>query len=96
MAAAAPCNMDDFNSSDMEVPEKENPYAHLGKDSIASMLSRQFEDRVNSKVASKLLTQVSGAPMTQRNRALWYQRFQAFCKGTLNHKYAHLPSRLTD
>jgi hypothetical protein len=89
---------DDFNSSDIEIPDKPNPYARLGEDSINSMLNRQFEDRVESKIAPKQLQQVTGAPSTQINRALWFQRFTKFCEGTLRHKYVpvlHLttPSR---
>jgi hypothetical protein len=82
---------DDFNSSDIEIPEKPNPYAHLGEDSILSMLNRQFDDRVESKIGSKQLQQVSGAPNTRYTRALWFERFKQFCTGTLRHKADRIP-----
>jgi hypothetical protein len=54
-------NDDDFNSSDIEIPDKPNPWAHLGKESIQKMLDRQFEDRVERKIASKQLQHIKGA-----------------------------------
>ena len=75
---------DDFNSSDIELPKPPpNPYASLGHESIQSMREHATEDRVKSKIASKMLEQIDGALGTILARNAWLNRFQAFREHTL-------------
>lgn len=78
---------DDFNSSDIEMPEQRpNPHAQLGRASIEAMLQNTLEHRVQSKVKSAQLTFVHGAPGTRTDRSRWANRFSAFCEKVLKHK----------
>ena len=85
MAAAAAAQDDDYDSSDIEVPEVHNPYAHLGRKSIISMLANADEDRAESKIKSMQLRDRDGAPGTLRVRAIWLNRFEEFAQGVLRH-----------
>jgi hypothetical protein len=78
---------DDFNSSDIEIPEPApNPYAHLGQESIEKLLERATEHRLMTKLRVKQLENVHGAITTISGRRLWNNRFKAFCGATLKHK----------
>ena len=83
--AAAAAQDDDYNSSDIEVPEAQNPYAHLGRASIISMLANAGEERAESKIKSKQLVDSTGAPGTRQIRASWVNRFKDFAQGVLRH-----------
>jgi hypothetical protein len=76
---------DDFNSSDLEIPERSNPYADLGKDSIKQMLDNAFEDRKDSKIQSKQLIFTASCPGTLVDMSRWANRFKSFRESTLNH-----------
>jgi hypothetical protein len=78
---------DDFNSSDIELPEPpSNPYAHFGQESIEKLLDRATEHRIMTKVQVKQLSDNTGAITTLNGRQLWNNRFKAFCQATLKHK----------
>jgi hypothetical protein len=79
-------DQDDFNSSDIEVPEIVNPHAHRGMQSIQRMIDTAFEDRVESKIQSKTLTHIDGAPGTIIARSTWINRFDSFKQNTLKKK----------
>jgi len=76
-------DQDDFNSSDIEIPETTNPHAHRGMQSIQRMIATAFEDRVQSKIQSKSLTHSAGAPGTIIARSTWINRFDSFRQNTL-------------
>jgi hypothetical protein len=78
---------DDFNSSDIELPEAQpNPHAHRGAQSIESMIKSAFQDRRESKIQSKMLQHGAGAPGTVVARNIWSNRFDWFRTHTLNKK----------
>lgn len=55
----------DFDSSDIEPPDAPpNPHAHCGNQTIEAMILTTMEDRGQSKIDTKMLTQNSGAPGT--------------------------------
>ena len=70
---------DDFNSSDIEVPEPaQNPrFKRRGEQSIREIIEHAHEDRVASKVFEKSFTFGRGAPLTQTTQKLWSNRFDA-------------------
>jgi hypothetical protein len=82
-AMAEANDQDDFNSSDIEIPETINPHAHRGMMSIQRMIATAFEDRVQSKIQSKSLTNSAGAPGTIIARSTWINRFDSFRQNTL-------------
>ncbi|KAI4647927.1 hypothetical protein J4E93_004338 [Alternaria ventricosa] len=75
---------DDFNSSDIEIPERQDEYAHLGGDSLHRALARAAEDRVSSKIAYKQRPIYYGSPRTKNAQAVWRNRFLGFLKDSLN------------
>ena len=75
----------DYNSSDLEVPEFSNPYANAGSANINTILANAGEDRPESKIKSKQLMDNHGAPLSREFRARWLQRFKDFAQGSLRH-----------
>ncbi|OBT84860.1 hypothetical protein VE02_05892 [Pseudogymnoascus sp. 03VT05] len=73
----------DFNSSDIEIDEIEDPLANLGARSIDAIIESAFADRIASKRSSKLLKYTKGAPGTVTTNATWMNRFVAFQVNTL-------------
>jgi hypothetical protein len=84
---------DDFNSSDIEIPDVHNPYTSLGQDSISKLVANSTKHRITSKVRVKTLQYISGAEPTIKQRNLWANRFRDFCKSTLKHRYVYAFSR---
>jgi hypothetical protein len=88
---------DDFNSSDLEVPESINPNANLGKASIEAMLADAFELRKSTKVKGKQINSLNvlGAPGTQKDRSRWANRFSSFYSVVLGKRYVYLVTSST-
>jgi hypothetical protein len=78
---------DDFNSSDLEFEAPLAQGDHYGRKSIQDMLESAFEDRIESKKASKLLTDDVGAPISRAQKSLVFNRFKAFYTTTLKKRY---------
>ena len=82
-------DQDLFNSSDIEIPESENPHAHRGMQSIERKKATAFDDRVTSKILSKGLTHSSGAPGTIIARSTWIKRFNSFREYSLKKRHGN-------
>lgn len=87
---------DTFNSSDIEMgPPPPSRWAHLGKQSIESIVANATADRLSSKNVSQHLENVTGAPGTIKLRNRWLNLFESFCKETLKHRSVLGVKRLT-
>ncbi|KAH5740176.1 hypothetical protein HBI18_048610 [Parastagonospora nodorum] len=83
---------EDFNSSDIEVEPRPNPFAHFGQASLDRALAAATEDRRASKISFKQKPLFSGSPGNQHAQALWSNRFSAFRTGTLKERQETMPT----
>jgi hypothetical protein len=84
MASSRDEQADDFNSSDIEYEHPPpDPFGSAGAHSVAAILERASDIRVESKKASKQLQAVSGAPATRMQRARWSNAWQVFYTSAL-------------
>jgi len=79
---------DPFNSSDIEFEPPPDRYSHVGSMSIEAMLENRFNDRLNSKKASRQLVQSVNSPYHQRMIAMVWRRFETFYVHTLQKRSA--------
>lgn len=78
---------DDFNSSDIEMPSTQpNKWGHLGQGIIEKMLAEAMENRIESKMKSKTLANVKGAPGVVAGRARWMNQFKRFMADVLKRR----------
>ena len=80
-------SQNDIDSSDQDFDAPPNSFAKAGQASIKSMIEHAKEDRLSSKRAAKELSDVRGSISTQYNKALWFQRFEAFRQHVLMTRY---------
>lgn len=77
--------MDDgYDSSDLEIEEKRNPFETAGLESIEAIVEHAAEDRIKSKLTTKSLTLVEASKKTEYLTYLWLNRFNAFRANVIN------------
>ena len=68
-----------FNSSDVDMgPPPKHFWDDVGKLSVASMLGRAMQDRMQSKRSSKHLSDQVGSPCSIYQRNLWGNRLDSY------------------
>lgn len=88
--------MDDFNSSDVEIPEAApRRFAHNGKRSIDSMLQNATDIRRSTKIAVAQRARNFTAPSTESQYELWTNRFKQFLTDVLKKRFRVLPFYLS-
>ncbi|RYP41052.1 hypothetical protein DL768_010546 [Monosporascus sp. mg162] len=86
---------EDFNSSDpsdLDEPQPEGKWTHLGQLSIQSMLESALQIRRDTKVAVRRATFHSSDPGKEVARARWYNRFMAFRQDVLRVDSSTIPT----
>ncbi|KFY43691.1 hypothetical protein V494_01849 [Pseudogymnoascus sp. VKM F-4513 (FW-928)] len=83
---------DDYNSSEIEFEERQNPFFAAGSRSITAIIDHALEDRVQSKKVSKTLTHAEGSRKTEYLSTLWMNRFAAFRQHTLKQSIRDAPT----
>lgn len=80
--------MDSFNSSDDEdvLPPSPHPYANAGARAVKNIIDNKAEARKQSKIASKGLKLIYGAPSSQYHRQRASNLFYAFYTEALGHE----------
>lgn len=75
---------DDFNSSDIEIPSPDDDGDdNIGARGIARIKAGAVQDRINSKIAVKTLTDSARCPSMDRQRKYWWKLFSTFVETTL-------------
>ena len=74
-----------FNSSDVNLPPRrdEDDDANIGKRALTRIIQGSVQDRINSKIAVRTLTDAAQASGTIYQRKYWYKLFCGFGESTL-------------